>query len=41
MPTRRDGSANYAASAFGMKVVWYNRYRLRPERLPGAPDREI
>ena len=31
----------YAASAFGMKVVWRNRYRHRPERLPGAPDREI
>ncbi len=31
----------YAASAFGMKVVWCNRYRQRPERLPGAPDREI
>jgi 2-haloacid dehalogenase len=31
----------YAASAFGMKVVWCNRYGQRPERLPGAPDREI
>jgi 2-haloacid dehalogenase len=31
----------YAASAFGMKVVWCNRYRQRPERLPGAPDREV
>jgi 2-haloacid dehalogenase len=31
----------YAASAFGMKVVWCNRYRQRRERLPGAPDREI
>ena len=31
----------YAASAFGMKVIWCNRYRQRPERLPGAPDREI
>src|SRR5216684_3330602 len=31
----------YAASAFGMKVVWYNRYGQRPERLPGAPDREV
>jgi 2-haloacid dehalogenase len=31
----------FAASAFGMKVVWCNRYRQRPERLPGAPDREI
>ena len=31
----------YAASAFGMKVVWCNRYRQRPERLPGDPDREV
>ena len=31
----------YAASAFGMKVVWCNRYRQPRERLPGAPDREI
>lgn len=31
----------YAASAFGMKVVWCNRYRQRPERLPGRPDREV
>ena len=31
----------YAASAFGMKVVWCNRYGQRPERLPGAPDRQI
>ena len=31
----------YAASAFGMKVVWCNRYGQRAERLPGAPDREV
>lgn len=31
----------YAASAFGMKVVWCNRYGQRPERLPGRPDREV
>lgn len=31
----------YAASAFGMKVVWCNRYRQRAERLPGGPDRQI
>ena len=31
----------YAASAFGMRVVWCNRYGQRRERLPGAPDREI
>lgn len=31
----------YAASAFGMRVVWCNRYGQIRERLPGAPDREI
>ncbi len=31
----------YAASAFGMQVVWCNRYGQRRERLPGTPDREI
>ena len=31
----------YAASAFGMRVVWCNRYAQRRERLPGAPDHEI
>ena len=31
----------HAASAFGMKVVWCNRYRQRRERLPGRPDHEI
>jgi 2-haloacid dehalogenase len=31
----------YAASAFGMKVIWCNRYGQRRERLPGAPDFEV
>jgi 2-haloacid dehalogenase len=31
----------YAAAAFGMRVVWCNRYGQRRERLPGSPDREI
>jgi 2-haloacid dehalogenase len=31
----------YAASAFGMQVVWCNRYAQSPERLPGKPNREI
>jgi 2-haloacid dehalogenase len=31
----------YAASAFGMRVVWCNRYGQRRERLPGAPDFEL
>ena len=31
----------YAASSFGMKVVWCNRCRQRKERLPRNPDHEI
>jgi 2-haloacid dehalogenase len=31
----------WAASAFGMRVVWCNRYGQRPERLPGTPDAEV
>jgi 2-haloacid dehalogenase len=31
----------WAASAFGMPAVWCNRYRQRPERLPGKPDHEV
>ena len=31
----------YAASAFGLRTVWCNRYGQARERLPGAPDREI
>jgi 2-haloacid dehalogenase len=31
----------HAASVFGMKVVWCNRYGQPPERLPGKPDREV
>jgi len=31
----------HAASAFGMRVVWCNRYGQCRERLPGAPDREV
>jgi 2-haloacid dehalogenase len=33
-----NGWDAYAASAFGMKVAWINRYGQRPERLPGSPD---
>lgn len=36
-----NGWDAHAASAFGMQVVWCNRYNQRRERLPGAPDREI
>ena len=31
----------YAASDFGMRVVWCNRYGQLRERLPGSPDFEI
>jgi 2-haloacid dehalogenase len=31
----------HAASAFGMRVVWCNRYAQPRENLPGRPDREI
>ena len=31
----------YAASAFGMRVVWCNRSGQRGERLPGRPDAEV
>ena len=31
----------YAASAFGLRTIWCNRYGQARERLPGAPDREI
>ncbi|MGG5889709.1 haloacid dehalogenase type II [Falsiroseomonas sp. HC035] len=31
----------HAASAFGMRVAWCNRYGQRRERLPGAPEHEI
>jgi 2-haloacid dehalogenase len=36
-----NGWDAYAASAFGMRVVWCNRYGQGRERLPGKPDREI
>jgi 2-haloacid dehalogenase len=31
----------HAAAAFGMRVVWCNRYGQRRERLPGTPVREV
>jgi 2-haloacid dehalogenase len=36
-----NGWDAYAASAFGMRVAWCNRYAQRRERLPGQPDCEI
>ncbi len=36
-----NGWDAYAASDFGMRVVWCNRYGRRRERLPGAPDFEV
>jgi 2-haloacid dehalogenase len=31
----------YAASAFGLRTVWCNRYGQKAERLPGKPDFEV
>ncbi len=31
----------WAASDFGMRVVWCNRYSQPPENLPGQPDAEV
>ena len=36
-----NGWDAWAASAFGMRVVWCNRQGARPERLPGRPDHEV
>lgn len=36
-----NGWDAYGASAFGMRVVWCNRYGQRAERLPGKPDHVI
>ncbi|MFD1626624.1 haloacid dehalogenase type II [Azospirillum griseum] len=36
-----NGWDAFAASAFGMRVVWCNRYGQQRERLPGAPDVEV
>ena len=36
-----NGWDAYAASAFGMRAVWCNRYGQPKERLPGSPEREI
>jgi len=36
-----NGWDAYAASAFGMRAVWCNRYGQPKERLPGGPECEI
>lgn len=36
-----NGWDAYAASAFGLRTVWCNRYGLQAERLPGKPDFEL
>jgi 2-haloacid dehalogenase len=36
-----NGWDAYAASAFGMRVAWCNRYGQPAENLPGRPEREI
>jgi 2-haloacid dehalogenase len=36
-----NGWDAYAASAFGLRVIWCNRYGQRRENLPGRPESEI
>jgi 2-haloacid dehalogenase len=36
-----NGWDAYAASAFGLRTVWCNRYGQNAERLPGKPDFEV
>jgi 2-haloacid dehalogenase len=36
-----NGWDAYAASDFGMRAIWCNRYGQQRERLPGSPDHEI
>jgi 2-haloacid dehalogenase len=36
-----NGWDAWAASAFGMRVVWCNRQGARREHLPGRPDHEV
>ena len=36
-----NGWDAWAASAFGLRVAWCNRYGQPSENLPGRPDREI
>jgi 2-haloacid dehalogenase len=36
-----NGWDAYAASAFGFRAIWCNRYAQPRERLPGKPEREI
>ena len=36
-----NGWDAHAASAFGMRVIWCNRYGQRRENLPGRPEHEI
>lgn len=36
-----NGWDAYAAKAFGLRVLWCNRYAQAPERMPELPDGEI
>ena len=36
-----NGWDGWAGAAFGLRAVWCNRQRQRPERLPGRPEHEI
>ncbi len=36
-----NGWDAYAAKAFGFQVIWCNRFKQAPERIPTAPDAEM
>lgn len=36
-----NGWDAYSAKAFGFRVLWCNRFRQTPERIPATPDGEI
>lgn len=36
-----NGWDAYAASAFGLRVIWCNRFGQQREHLPGRPDHEV
>jgi 2-haloacid dehalogenase len=36
-----NGWDAYSAKAFGLQVLWCNRFRQQPERIPETPDAQI
>jgi 2-haloacid dehalogenase len=36
-----NGWDAYAAKAFGFRVIWCNRFKQAPERIPTTPDAEM